>query len=411
MRFLLWVLVTVAAAVGIVLFARDNPGHVLFVVPPYRVEMSIALFVVAAIGFFAAIYVAARIIVRTLQLPREVQAFRARRAREKARAKLDAALRFFFEGRYAKAEKAASDAFRRKEQPALSAVVAARSAQELRKFEDRDRYLTSAESGAPEEKVVRLMTQAELLYREQRPAEALAAMESLRQLEAKPHTGALRLELKIQERLGNWQQVLTLLEQLDKRHAFDAALVEQMRRRAQIEILRGLSFKKEELAAYWSKIPASERRDPKIAAVAARSFMEVGECVTAHGVIEQALAAHWQPELVALYGECLGEDALAQTQRAEKWLTEHDDDAGLLLTLGKLCAYQQLWGKAQSYLEASIVVAPSQEAHIALARLAERLGRADEARRHYRKGLELCGQGRDQEDPVFRSTAVVKASE
>ncbi len=390
MKFLLWVLVTVAVAVGITLFARENPGHVLFVVPPYRIEMSIALFVVALLGSFIAVYVAARIVLRTLQLPGVVQAFRTRRAREKARAKLDAALKFFFQGRYAKAEKAAADAFKRKEQPVLSAVVAARSAQELRKFEDRDRYLASAASEAPDDKVLRLMTQAELLSKEQRPAEALAVIEGLREVEAKPHTGALRLELGIQERLGNWERVLALLDQLDKRHAFDAALVEQMRRRARIEILKGLSPKKEDLGAYWSKMPAAERRDPKIAEVAARVFMEAGDCVKAHGIIEQALAEAWQPELVALYGECLGEDALAQLERAEKWLTSHDDDAGLLMTLGRLCAHQQLWGKARSYFEASIVVAPSQEAHIALAQLAERLGDADEAREHYRKSLEMC---------------------
>jgi len=389
-RFLLGVLVIAAIAVGITLFARENPGHVLFVVPPYRVEMSIALFVVALLGSFLAVYLAARIVLRTLQLPAMVQALRARRARDKARARLNAALKFFFEGRYAKAEKAAADAFKRREQPALSAVVAARSAQELRKFEDRDRYLASAAAEAPDDKVLALMTQAELLAREQRPAEALAVMEGLREAEPKPHTGALRLELRIQERLGNWERVLALVDQLDKRHAFDAALVEQMRRRARIEFLKGLSFKKEELAAYWSKMPAAERRDPKIAAAAAQCFMDVGECATAHGVIEQALAQEWQPELVSLYGECLGEDALAQIERAEKWLVDHDDDAGLLLTLGKLCAHRQLWGKAQSYLEASIVVAPSQEAHIALARLAERLGRAEEARKHYRKSLDMC---------------------
>jgi HemY protein len=55
-----------------------------------------------------------------------------------------------------------------------------------------------------------------------------------------------------------------------------------------------------------------------------------------------------------------------------------------------LCAHQELWGKAQSYVEASIAIEPSYTAHLALAQLQERLGNADGARRHYRESLELA---------------------
>jgi len=49
-----------------------------------------------------------------------------------------------------------------------------------------------------------------------------------------------------------------------------------------------------------------------------------------------------------------------------------------------------LWGKAQSYLEASIAVEPTYTAHLALARLQEKLGNAEAARRHHRESLELA---------------------
>ena len=62
----------------------------------------------------------------------------------------------------------------------------------------------------------------------------------------------------------------------------------------------------------------------------------------------------------------------------------------LLLTLGRLCALQGLWGKAQSYLEASISVEPTYAGHLELARLHERLGNTDAARKHDRESLELA---------------------
>src|SRR5262249_14374910 len=64
-------------------------------------------------------------------------------------------------------------------------------------------------------------------------------------------------------------------------------------------------------------------------------------------------------------------------------------EAELLLTLGRLCVQRELWGKAQSYLEASLATRPTQEAHVALAKLHERFGRSAEAGRHFRASADL----------------------
>ena len=110
----------------------------------------------------------------------------------------------------------------------------------------------------------------------------------------------------------------------------------------------------------------------------------------ARTIIEESLKTAWASELVALYGECLGTDVRRQIELAEGWLPEHPDDAVLLLTLGKLCARQALWGKAESYLEASLSLAPSYSAHLALAQLKERRNLHEAAAEHYRLGLEIA---------------------
>ena len=65
-------------------------------------------------------------------------------------------------------------------------------------------------------------------------------------------------------------------------------------------------------------------------------------------------------------------------------------DAQLLLTLAQLCSVQQLWGKAQSYLEASLAISASAEGHIRMAELKTQSGQAGEACQHYQKALVLC---------------------
>jgi HemY protein len=111
----------------------------------------------------------------------------------------------------------------------------------------------------------------------------------------------------------------------------------------------------------------------------------------AQAIVESALEKSWDAGLVALYADCAGTTALPLIERGEKWLREHARDPALLLTLGKLCMKQGLWGKAQSYIEASLALEPTHEGHMTLASLMERIGKPQEASRHFRKSAELAG--------------------
>ncbi|MDN5836256.1 MAG: heme biosynthesis protein HemY, partial [Nitrosospira sp.] len=339
------------------------------------------------------VYFVVRLAVITLRLPTEVSEFRQRRRREKARKMMLDGLRSFFEGRYAKAEKASAAALEWKESSvasAINAVVAARSAHELRKYSQRDEFIAMAENNAPEEVALRLVTQAELLLDERRPDEALKILQSLRATGVRPHTAVLRLELKARQRSKTWDAVLDLLGQLEQRNAFDKALIRQLRCNAHVENLKSKVLNPQALKEYWQTISSADKKDGELAAAAARAFTTTGDGATAHQIIEQSLDRQWDSELAELYAECLGNDAIRQIERAEAWLKSHSNDAGLLLALGKLCFHCELWGKAQNYLEASLSLEPGYPTHLMLAQLNEKIGRPELAKDHYSKGLELA---------------------
>lgn len=385
MKTAIWIVAIVALAVGLTLVARHNAGYVLLVLPPYRVGLSLNLLIALLAAGFAIGYALVRGLSATLRLPRQAREYRLARRKEKARAALIEALREYFAGRYGRAEKAAAVSLDLGEQRGLSAVLAARSAHELRAYGRRDAYLAQAAASAPDEQVARLVTEAELMLDEHRNQEAL---DLLRQLPRR-HTAALRLELKAQQQMRNWEQVLALTEELRKRNVFDATRAEQVRRHALAENLKRKLLDSRALEEAWDKVPATDRTDRRVAAAAARCFIALGGCDQAHRIIERAVEVNWDSELVGLYAECEGGDNVRRIERAEEWLKAHPGDAGLLLTLGRLCGEQELWGKAQSYLEASIAVEPTHTAHLAAARLQEKLGNADAARRHYREALDL----------------------
>lgn len=234
MKYLISVLVLFAAAVALSTLLQ-NGAYVLFVYPPYRVELSLKLFVLLCVFVIGLGYWMAQLALLAMRLPAVVQTLRQNRAQIKARKLLDVALTSFFEGRYAEAEKAAAKAIQMGETSALYPIVAARAAHELSATDRRDAYLSAVGDKTPGETTMRFMTTAKFKLDQHDPQGALNALQSLRASGAKVHSGALSMELKAQQEAGNWDEVLGVLTQLEKRKAIEASLAERVRKHALAE--------------------------------------------------------------------------------------------------------------------------------------------------------------------------------
>lgn len=392
MRVLFWILASLSLAVGLTLAAKYNTGMVLLALPPYRAELSLNLFLLLSLGLFLLLYAAVRLAYHMVTLPAYVRRFKESRRQKRARESFEEALTAFFEGRFAIAEKNAASAYAQGELPAISAVLAARAAHEQHDFDRRDAYLAQAErqeDGA--QAITRLITQAELLLDERRPQSALAALRELDK-QGRKHSHVLRLELKTQQQAKNWDQVPPLVNQLVKRDALDTGQAEQLLVNAYSESLKRKAHEGNVLRDLWSKIPSEYRLNSKVALQGARAFVVAGDHQTAFEIVTKSLEAKWDSDLAHFYGTCFAKDELKQIERAENWLQEHPKDAALLLSLARLSAKQELWGKARSFLEASLALDPSAESHLLMAQLLEKLHKPEEACQHYRQSLELCRQ-------------------
>lgn len=390
MKFLLWLLGLFALAVALTL-ASHNPGYVLLVYPPYRIEMSLTLFLLMLLALLVFGHLAVQLVSTALRLPAYVRQFRTEHARIRGRSAMMEALSAFFEGRYAAAEKASVRAMELGEASGINPIIAARAAHELREFDKRDAYLATAEGKTIGDATMRLMATTKFNLDQHQPLEALNSLKALREAGVKNHVGALHLELKAQQQARNWDAVLDVVNQLEKCSAIDAATAGQMRQQAWLEKIRAQTQDAQALQAIWKNIPGEFRRRSKIAAVAARAFIVLRDCGNAQQILTDSLNEQWDSDLVTLYGDCLAGEAAGQIEQAERWLKQHPDDAGLLLALGKLCLHQGLWGKAQNYLDASVSVNPTQAAYTALGQLAEKLQKPDEAFRYFQKAMGAAG--------------------
>lgn len=386
MKALFWTIAIFALAVGLVVAARYNDGYVLVVLPPYRVEIALNLLLLLLAGAFVLFYSLVRLVTTAVQMPARVREYRLARRRETAQSTLLGALQAYFEGRYAKAEQSASQSIELGASDRLSLVLAARAAHELRAYERRDAYIERIAQDAAEDDALRIITQAELLVAERRAKEALEVLQEL----PRKHTAALKLELKAQQQMRQWEQVAVLVGELERRGVFDADQASKLRTHALAESVRRKALDVHALDEVWRKLPDAQKLETPLAVAAAQSYIAANRKAEAQQIIEQSLEHAWDSELVALYPDCLGTDTVRQIERAETWLEEHPGDAALLLSLGRLCARQGLWGKAESYLEASVSVEPTYTGHVELARLHEKLGNTDASRRHYRESLDLA---------------------
>ena len=391
MKGLFWVLALFGLAVAAALGARLNDGYVLLVFPPYRAEVSLNLFALALVAVVLALYMVMRALAVTVGLPKRVREYRERRQRERAGLVFQDAVRLLFEGRFGQAMKKAGESYAAGTAPGLSALIAARAAQRLREPEKLQDWMTRAMSDDPRNEAATLMLEAEMMNESRRFDEALAALDRLQDKKGR-HIAALRLELRARQGNGDWDGVLKLARQLEKRDALPPEVAREIKTLAHLENIARRRADAGQLQNYLRAVPAAEY-GRRLVLAGARALVELDASDAAQKLIEGALdgysEAGWQPELVALYGGLTGPGLTARIAKAENWLRQYPDEAALLLALGRMCMNQRLWGKAQSYLEASLALEETRDAHLALADLCDQLERSDEANRHFRASVRL----------------------
>lgn len=412
MRTLFWLLTLAALAIGVALLGRLTDGYVLWVMPPWRAEISLNLFVLLQVAALLAVYLLLRLIVNTLRLPKVVTAFRERRARQRNEHAATEALRSFWEGRYSHvlkvaeavageklgAGETATDARGVATLVGLKAAHALRDPERIATWQSRAETLDNAGWRA-----ARLMAELRIALDAR---DFPAARNALEQLGAKERRqlSVQRLALRLAQGQGEWAELLRLARQLEKHKALLPDQAQPLRLYAYHGMLDALQDDPQQLVRFWRDMPAADRLDTRLALRAAWALANAGHCAECAQLIEDYLDERWESALLEAYADCKGGDVLGRIAHCEKWLHEHPQDAVLLLALGRLCMQQQLWGKAQSFLEASLAVAPSCAAHIELARLFDRLERTDAANRHYRSAADC-----QSTKPQFQSRGVRKS--
>jgi HemY protein len=391
----LWLLVLIAVAAGsaIAYGLRFDTGYVVLSYGGWIMETSVlALAGTVVIGAPLTIGLL-RLLIAALRLPATVLRYRARRQAERARDSFEAGLLKLLEGHWQRAEielvRRAAD----HHAGHLNYLAAARAAQRVGASDRRDHYLNLAARGEPALEFATWLTQAEL--QRERGEYALAKITAQKLREADPrHPYPVELLAECHAALREWPELHALLREGEKlgspppgrrRELLLLALSERMK--AAIT-----DAKLDQLKSLWEQTPPSLRQDTALRRLYVSGLSRLNAHAEAAALITATLRQEWDGELVGLYGQLHASDPVAQLATIEQWLGLYGEKAELLITAGRACLANKLWGKARSYLEAARRSQPTPTAFLELARMCEQTQNAEEAQRLYKQGLELAAR-------------------
>jgi HemY protein len=361
-----------------------DPGYVAMRVGSQLLETTLPVFLLLLGG----LYLGVRSLAATLTSRRRLADLRAERRRRRAREDTQRGVLDLAAGNWKKSEELMVRAARDADSAAANYLVAARAADLQDAVARRDEWLARAQEAAPEERAATLVTRAEMQMRRGQHEAALATLE---QLDASGDLNSRGLELmaRLGQKLGRGDLLRSLGPRLRNAKELPEAQVNELLAQAQLEEIRELGERgdAQTLETAWNELPRSARRLPQAIVAYARARMAGGAHAEAERMLRELIEDTSDAAAVRLYGELAMPDPLQPLERAEAWLRDKPDDPDLLATCAALCLRAELYGKARSYLEASVARRPSAENSLLLADLLEQLGERTRAAQVLRDAL------------------------
>lgn len=379
--FLLLVAVALAllAAALAPIFLTD-PGLVHIRFRGWTVEMSVLVLALAVLLAWTAIW----LLVRLWRAPAET----ARRLSEqRALKQLEKGLLALSEGDWVAAERALQKSASQEGRTTARYLAAAQAADGQDATERTEYYLEQANSGGRRTHFLVELTRARLMVENRRCEEALPVLQSL-QSRRKRHSQVLELLAQCYRELGRWQDLVAILPDMRKAGVLDDDRATAMRERAAAAALEHAP-NLEELQSSWQQLPRAMRKQPVTVRAYATRASQLGHPDVTESVLRASLGQQWDPSLLLAYGDPSASDIGKRMKQCEKWLNDHPDDASLHLALGRLCAREELWGKARHHMVRSLELEPSIGGYDSLGRLLDRKGELEAAMACFRNALRL----------------------
>ncbi len=393
----LYIAAVLALAAGMFagLVMRQDPGYVLFSWGQTTVEMSLWVALVLLFVLLVGFHLFLRFLSGVRHPLRALNLFSSASRDKRALKSTVRGLLLLAEGQWRKAERLLDKSADRSGTPLINYLAAARAAHNQGRNEQTDQLLQKALESTPSAETAVSISQAEIQYERGQYEQCLASLLRLQKKNPR-HRWVLKTLLKVYRRLEDWDNLKQLYPQLLKNKVITDEEGQKLLVSLHISLFKSTEGKdndtrREAVQAIWQNTPSDLKRNDKIIEAYARSLLACGAEIILERFICDKLRQQWSDDLVVVYGLISKGDSQKQLDQTEQWLKQHPDSANLLLTAGRLCLRNQLWGKGAEYLEASFNQSPLATTAAELSRLYASLGRNSKSRFYYQHCLDLAG--------------------
>lgn len=387
MKWIISLSLLLSIIVGMTVLVTNEPGFVLFKYGDSSMETTLGVFLFSLLVAIVVLYVGLRLAVWLVRAPTRMRAWRHHRNHRKGEKALVRGLLAFYQGNWDAAESELVRNVSFSPSGLVSYLAAAQAAAGHGDVEQRDAYLRQARLHSPADEVTIGLTQAQLQLNAGESRQALMLLEQLHQ-HAPKHPQVLWLMARAYQMTGDWNLLLAVLPELERRKAGNTEALDRLSRTAYLGMLgkSAISGNAQQLTALWEKLPRNLRREQSMLVEYATLAITHKLAIPLAALLADSIRYQWRSDLVQLYGLAEGIELKSQIEQAEGWLRERPSDSALLLCLGRLCRRAQLWGKARDYLKAAAARGEPQ-ASGELAQLFDQTNDHEQALMWYRKAL------------------------
>ncbi|MEK9877887.1 MAG: hypothetical protein VW684_14600, partial [Betaproteobacteria bacterium] len=188
---------------------------------------------------------------------------------------------------------------------------------------------------------------------------------------------------------GKWPDVLRLIKAISRRKSDTGPWLNKTRLNAYVGLFGMEDISISEAHDWYDGIPFDCRGNTDIERSAANCFIRLREHKKAAEVIERVLDSSEDDVLLELYLACHSLEIGRRLDKAESWLTKYPRNSILLRVLGTFCREAKIWGKAESYLRASVAIRDSVQARLQLAKVYEATDRIPDAESERRAAVDI----------------------
>ena len=362
----------IALTLGILvgLLVVQDTGYVLIAYGNTTIETSVWALLIVLILFLLFVYLGTRIFWRILNGRSRINLWRSRKQRD--RTLNDVAMAIFQSevGSGRSSIDLLSETAATSDAAPLVLLEAARVASKHGQEEKSSVLLEQLRKEYPQLGDVADVVEAEAAVNAGSASHTLPRLREL--VERQPRSvHAHQVLIRALDQSSDWkavQESMSHLRKLDVAAAEELLPIEQNSWVKRFEALEPSSASDASLQTYWKTVPKHLNRDETVVLAYVSALATAGNLSEAVKTLQASLRSEWLDKWVEAYG-LIVDHAGEQLKQAEHWLKAHDNDATLLLTLGRLSLRMDREEQAREYFEQSIRIDSSSQARDELARL------------------------------------------